>query len=82
MFIALGEYAPDILLLRSRPVTVAVGEESEGQLAYRGAVALAERLGKNPVTFPGGHGGVDSHPEAFARRLDGVFDTHQDTTSA
>ena len=73
MFLALGDYAPDISRLRSLPIEVAVGEASEGQLAYRAAVALAERLGKEPAVFPGDHGGFNSHPVAFARRIDGVL---------
>ena len=75
MWLALGEYTPDISRTRSLPITVAVGEASEGQLAYRAAVALAGRLGKEPAVFPGGHGGFSSHPEPFARRLDEVLGT-------
>ena len=75
MFLPFGDYAPDIPRLRSLPITVAVGEASEGQLAYRAAVALAERLGKEPAVFPGDHGGFNSHPRAFARRLDEVLGT-------
>ncbi len=51
MWLPLGDYAPDISGLRSLPITVAVGEASKGQLAYR-AVVLAERLGKNPPSSP------------------------------
>ena len=73
MLLPFGDYTPDVSRLRSLPITVAVGEASEGQLAYRTAVALAERLGKEPAVFPGGHGGFNSHPEAFAGRLDEVL---------
>jgi pimeloyl-ACP methyl ester carboxylesterase len=73
MYLPLGEYAPDIFRLRSLPITVAVGEASEGQLAYRAAVALAEQLGKEPTVFPGDHGGFGSQPGAFASRLHEVF---------
>lgn len=76
MLLPLGDYTPDISRLRSLPITVAVGEASEGQLAYRAAVALAERLGKEPTVFPGGHGGFNSHPGAFASRLDEVLGTY------
>lgn len=76
MFLTFGDYAPDLPRLRSLPITVAVGEASEGQLAHRAAVALAERLGKEPTCFPGDHGGFNSHPEDFARRLDEVLGTH------
>ena len=75
MLLPFGDYAPDVSRLRSLPITVAVGEASEGQLAYRTAVALAEELGKEPAVFPGGHGGFNSHPNGFARRLDEVFGT-------
>ena len=73
MWLSLGDYAPDISRLRSAPITVAVGEGSEGQLAYRAAVALAEQLGEEPAVFPGDHGGFNSHPAAFARRLEEVL---------
>ena len=73
MWLALGDYAPDIPRLRSAPITVALGEASEGQLAYRAALALAERLEQEPAVFPGDHGGFNSDPEAFARRLDEVL---------
>jgi hypothetical protein len=55
---------------------LAAGAESEGELANRGAHAVAERLGTTPVTFPGGHAGFlggeygqMGEPEAFAARL-------------
>ena len=73
MWLPLGDYAPDVSRLRSLPIEVAVGETSEGQLAHRTAVALAEQLGKDPVVFPGDHGGFTSHPKAFAGRLDEVL---------
>lgn len=73
MWLPLGDYAPDISRLRSLPVTVAVGEASGGQLAYRAAVALAGRLEKEPAVFPGDHGGFSSHPGPFARRLEEVL---------
>jgi hypothetical protein len=57
-------------------VVVAVGAESEGQLARRGGEAVAERLGVTPVVFPSDHGGFlggeygqTGQPEAFAARL-------------
>lgn len=73
MWLPLGDYAPDISRLQSLPITVAVGEASEGQLAYRAAVALAGQLGKEPTVFPGDHGGFGAHPEAFAGRLHEVL---------
>jgi pimeloyl-ACP methyl ester carboxylesterase len=52
-------YEPDTDALRaaSTRIVLAAGEESEGQLAHRGAYAAAERLGTTPVRFPSDHGG-------------------------
>jgi hypothetical protein len=71
----LSSYVPDIAALRAGPVRVVagVGASSAGQLAHRGAVALAERLGTDPVSFPGDHSGFTSLPEAFAQALDMVL---------
>jgi pimeloyl-ACP methyl ester carboxylesterase len=72
------EYEPDFDALEAAPtrIVLAAGEASEGQFAYRGAVAIAVRLGTKPVMFPGGHGGFNrnewdpsSDPEAFAAKL-------------
>jgi len=72
------EYELDFDALEAAPtrIVLAAGEASEGQFAYRGAVAIAERLGTKPVIFPGGHGGFNrsewdptSDPEAFAAKL-------------
>ncbi len=71
-------FEPDIDALRaaSTRIVVAAGEESEGELANRGAHAVAERLGTAPVSFPSNHGGFlggeygqTGKPEAFAARL-------------
>jgi clorobiocin biosynthesis protein CloN7 len=61
-------YRPDLTALEaaSTRVVVAAGSTSEGEFAHRTAVALAERLGTSPVTFPGGHGGFASDPAEFA----------------
>jgi pimeloyl-ACP methyl ester carboxylesterase len=50
---------PDFAALRAAPtrIVIAVGIESEGQLAFRGGIAAAERLGTEAVRFPGDHGG-------------------------
>jgi pimeloyl-ACP methyl ester carboxylesterase len=72
------DYEPDFDALRSAStrIVMAAGEESEGQLASRGAVAVAERLGTKPVMFPSNHGGFlgDEYgqpgaPDAFAAKL-------------
>ena len=71
-------FEPDFEALRaaSTRIVMAAGAESEGQMAYRGAFAAAERLGAVPVIFPSGHGGFlgDEHgqpgePDAFAAKL-------------
>jgi pimeloyl-ACP methyl ester carboxylesterase len=76
-------FEPDIEALRSAStrVVVAAGEESEGELANRGAHAVAERLGTTPVLFPDGHAGFlggeygqMGAPEPFAGRLREVLD--------
>jgi pimeloyl-ACP methyl ester carboxylesterase len=71
-------YEPDFDALRSAStrIVMAAGEESEGQMANRGAFAVAERLGTKPVIFPSNHGGFlgdeygrPGQPEAFAAKL-------------
>jgi pimeloyl-ACP methyl ester carboxylesterase len=71
-------YEPDFDALRSAstPIVLAAGEESEGQMANRGAFAVAERLGTKPVIFPSNHGGFlgdeygqPGEPDAFAAKL-------------
>jgi pimeloyl-ACP methyl ester carboxylesterase len=68
-------YFPDVSALRAASVRVVVGigETSGGQLAHRTAMALAEKLGTVPVSFPGDHGGYGSHPDAFAEILHRIF---------
>ncbi|MFL6222522.1 MAG: alpha/beta fold hydrolase [Actinomycetes bacterium] len=71
-------YGPDLDALRSAStrIVMAAGEESEGQLANRGAFAAAERLGTKPVSFPSDHGGFlggeygqTGKPDTFAAKL-------------
>lgn len=64
-------YTPDFAALQdsSTRVLAGVGEESVGQETYDTALALAERLGVQPVVFPGDHIGMTTHPEAFAATL-------------
>ena len=58
-------------------IVIAVGEESNGNLAQRGGEAAAERLGQEAVQFPGDHGGFmggeygqpPGKPVEFARKL-------------
>lgn len=47
----------DALRAASTRIVVAVGAESARNMTGRAAIAVAERLGTAPVTFPGGHDG-------------------------
>jgi pimeloyl-ACP methyl ester carboxylesterase len=71
-------YEPDFDALRAAPtrIVMAAGSESAGELANRGAYAVAERLGTTPVVFPSHHGGFlggeygwSGEPGAFAAKL-------------
>jgi pimeloyl-ACP methyl ester carboxylesterase len=81
--ISCTHYQPDFDALRaaSTRIVIGAGAESEGQLANRAAVAIAERLGTPPVIFPSGHGGFlggeygqRGEPDAFADTLRRVFE--------
>ena len=74
-------YEPDYDALRSAStrIVIAAGEET-GTMANRGAFAVAERLGVEPVLFPSGHGGFlggeygqTGEPDAFAAKLRDVL---------
>ncbi|MFD6434332.1 alpha/beta fold hydrolase [Streptomyces venezuelae] len=64
-------YAPDIARLEalSDRLVLACGEDSRGELPYRPAAFLAERLGKELHHFPGGHIGLTTHPSEFTEHL-------------
>lgn len=71
-------FEPDFDALRaaSTRIVVAVGAESEGEMANRGAYAVAERLGTTPEIFPSNHGGFlggeygqTGDPDGFAAKL-------------
>ncbi len=71
-------FEPDFDALRAAPtrIVIAVGIESEGQLAHRGGLAAAVRLGTTAVRFPSDHGGFlggeygqAGDPDAFAAKL-------------
>lgn len=75
-------YEHDFAALRasSTRVVIGVGAASEGELAHRGGIAVAERLGTRPVTFPSHHGGfydgeygMKGDPEGFAKTLGQVL---------
>ena len=74
----LPRYEPDFeaILSASTRIVIGVGAESGEQLAARGGRAVAERLGTEPVTFPGDHGafmggeyGQVGKPDEFAATL-------------
>ncbi|MEU0565247.1 alpha/beta hydrolase [Nonomuraea sp. NPDC005983] len=72
----ISAYTPDVKTLQegAPSIVVGIGQTSSGsQIAYRSAVALAERLGTEPVTFPGDHGGYGAHPGEFADVLHQTF---------
>lgn len=71
-------YELDFEALRaaSTRIVLAAGAESEGEMAHRATVAVADRLGSTPVTFPSHHGGFlggeygqTGDPGAFATAL-------------
>jgi pimeloyl-ACP methyl ester carboxylesterase len=82
--ISCTHYEPDLDALRaaSTQIVMGAGVESEGQMASRGAFAVAERLGTTPATFPSGHAGFlggemgqMGEPDAFAAKLRDVLDS-------
>jgi len=72
-----SHYEPDFDSLRgaSTRIVIAGGAESEGTFPYRGALAVAERLGTEAVIFPSNHGGFGQQgdPDAFAATLHRVL---------
>lgn len=70
------EHDFNALQAASTRIVIAAGAESDGELAQRAALAIAERLGQQAVTFPSNHGGFlggehgqTGEPEAFAGKL-------------
>jgi pimeloyl-ACP methyl ester carboxylesterase len=75
---SIPSYEPDFDALRAAPTTIviAAGAESAGEMANRGAYAVAERLGTEVVVFPSHHGGFmggefgwPGKPDEFAAEL-------------
>lgn len=64
---------PAVLAAVADRIAVAGGRDSRTHAVHRPAVALAERLGRRRVLFPGGHVGYARYPVEFARRLVEVF---------
>lgn len=76
--LAMAPFEPDIAALRASSVRIvpATGAEGAGTMARRGGEALAAALGREPVIFPGDHGGFAANewmpgndPVAFAAKL-------------
>ncbi len=81
--ITVSHYEPDFHTLgtASTRIVLAAGEASEGEMANRGAYAVAERLGTDVVVFPSDHGGFlggeygqRGDPDAFAAKLREVLE--------
>lgn len=72
---ATTRWEPDLEVLRgSRSrIVVGIGEASAGQECDLTSRALAERLGIEPVLFPGDHTGFADDPAAFVPRLGEVL---------
>jgi pimeloyl-ACP methyl ester carboxylesterase len=81
-------YEPDWAALRASTARIVVaagaasGGASDGEMAARGAFAVAARLGTEPVIFPSNHGGFlggeygqMGDPDAFAAKLREVLAT-------
>ncbi|GGS24279.1 hydrolase [Streptomyces nojiriensis] len=68
-------YVPDIGRLETLAdrLTLACGQDSRGELPYRPAAFLAERLGTELLHFPGGHTGLTTHPAGFGELLRKAF---------
>ncbi|WP_328315711.1 alpha/beta fold hydrolase [Streptomyces sp. NBC_00388] len=66
---------PDIDRLEelSHQLVLAGGQESRGELAYRPAALIAERLGRELLHFPGGHTGLTTHATPFGEALREAF---------
>ena len=79
----LTSFEPDFEALRRAPtrIVLAVGQDSNGNLAQRGGEAAAERLGQEAIRFPGDHGGFmggeygqpPGKPVEFAAKLRAVL---------
>jgi len=75
------EHDFDAIRAATTRVVIGVGATSGGVMAGRAGTAVAARLGLEPVTFPGGHGGFlggeygqTDEPEAFAATLRNVLE--------
>jgi pimeloyl-ACP methyl ester carboxylesterase len=80
--VSCNDYHHDFGALRQAPtrIVIGVGAKSGQTLAARTGIAVAERLGITPTTFPGDHGGFlggehgqTGEPDAFAATLHEVL---------
>lgn len=71
----LSEYVPDVAALAAMPgkVAVGLGAASEGSTAHATGLALADKLGVEPVIFLGDHVGYTYDAANFARVLEAAF---------
>lgn len=74
------EHDFDALRAASTRIVIGAGAESEGEMAHRSALVVAEQLGTEPVIFPSHHGGFlggefgwTGDPDAFAATLRDVL---------
>ena len=76
-------YEPDFEAIKRAPtrLVIAVGAGSHGELAQRGGIEVAKRLGTDAIPFPGDHGGFlggeygqTGEPDAFATKLREVLE--------
>jgi len=74
-FQAVRRYRLDFPALLAAPTRIVLAGGSAGRqyVGYRGATAVAERLGTTVVEFPSHHVGYMTHPRAFAERLRDVL---------
>ena len=77
-----SHYEPDFDAVRKSAtrIVMAAGADSEGEMANRGAYAVAEKLGTEVVVFPSDHGGFlggeygqTGKPDEFAAKLRDVL---------
>ncbi|MEV7228244.1 alpha/beta hydrolase [Polymorphospora sp. NPDC051019] len=75
------EHDFEALRAASTRIVVGVGAESEGEMAHRSGLAVADRLGTKAVVFPSHHGGFlggefgwAGEPDAFAVTLRQTLD--------
>jgi pimeloyl-ACP methyl ester carboxylesterase len=72
---AVRRYRLDLAALEASAARIlpAVGQSAAGSAPYMAAAALAARLDKDPIEFPGGHTGWLLRPRAFATKLQEIF---------